>query len=132
VLGQEKKREQLKQRGQVQASFGQPAEAILGPYWSAKKGHFWTAASREEQAKFRPSFLSQEGCLQAVPAPAKGRTAGRIRTGSRTGCTWAVQTRLYRARICWAVQPTAGRVFLLRNVNICWEICKEFQFILLL
>jgi hypothetical protein len=40
VLGQEKKREQLKQRGQVQASFGKPAEAILGLYWSAKKGHF--------------------------------------------------------------------------------------------
>jgi len=38
VLGQEKKREPLKQTGQVQASFGQPAEAILGPYWSAKKG----------------------------------------------------------------------------------------------
>jgi hypothetical protein len=78
-LGQEKQREQLKQRGQVQ-----------GQVWAASRGHSGLqteAISGQQQAeRSRPSsgrnFLSEEGCLQAVTDQGYSESVQAVPVGS--------------------------------------------------
>jgi hypothetical protein len=116
VLGQEKKREQLKQEGKFKANFGKPAEAILGPYWSAKKGHFRTAASREEQIKFRPSFLSQRRLFAGRTSTNK-QVVQQAESVQVHGLYLGRTDRPYWPEFVGSYSQQLGD-FLLRNVNI--------------
>jgi hypothetical protein len=79
----------------------------LGHTGLQRRAKFWTAASRQEQAEF-----SQPRGLFA------GRTNTNKQAIQQAESVQAVQTKPYMARFCWAVQPTAGRYFLLWNVNL--------------